>query len=161
MHGLAFAIAAQPARRERARGQHHLFGPAAGHHLPARRACPWAHIHQEIGGAHEERFVLDYHQRVACAAQLAQRFQQGLHFGRVQAAAGFVQQHGQRGQLAAQQPGQADALGLTGRKRAAGPAEVQVTQPDARQKVGAAAGDGQTRFGQILRGLLLPHHRRA
>ncbi len=140
----AFVLAVQPAPGGRV-DPGHLLGRSAGDDLAAQRARARPHVDQVVGGAHDGQLVLDHDHGVAFVAQGQQHIEQRVDLGRVQAARGFVEQHGQRGQAAAQQAGQLDALGLAGRERGGHAVEVQIAQADLVEKAqsvdeGAVAG---------------------
>ena len=115
---------------ERFLGLEHLFQRAFGHHLAPVDAGAGAEIDHVIGGADRVLVMLDHDHRVAEIAQALQRFEQPVVVALVEADGGLVQHVEHARQARADLAGEADALALPARQRAAGPVEVEIVEPD-------------------------------
>ena len=126
-------LAAQPAAGEAVALRHFLRRPL-GNDLPAFCPAPgpmsikWSALRITCGSCSTTMTVLP------SSRSAFRALDQGLHFSRVQPARRLVQQHGQRGQPAAQQARQPDALRLSRRERPCRAVQVQITQADLDQK---------------------------
>ena len=107
-----------------------------------------AEIDQVIGGADEHGVVFDNDHGVALFAQSGEGFQESSDFGGVQAAGRLVDQDGERGEAAAEESGQLDALCLAGGEGAGRSIEVEVTEADLDEEAQATSGDIQRGTGQ-------------
>ena len=89
-----------------------------------------AEIDHVVGGADRVLVMLDHDHRVAEVAQALERFEQPVVVALVEADAGLVEHVEHARQPAADLAGEADALALAARQRAAGAVEVEVVEPD-------------------------------
>ena len=92
-----------------------------------------------VGGLDGGQIVLDHNHRIALVAELDQRAQQTIVVALMQANAGLVQNVEHADQAAADLGGQADALGLAARERAALAGKRQVVQPHSLEETKAGA----------------------
>ena len=99
----------------RARVQHHLFGRAKRHHLPARIPAFRPQINQPVRGANHIQVVFNHHQRMAGVQQLAQGPHELGNVVKVQPGGRLVQ-HEQRALARQRLAARTRALGRIGQK---------------------------------------------
>ena len=109
---------------------HHLCGRAFGDDLAAMDAGAGADIDDIVGGQDRVLVMLDDDHRVAEVAQVVERFEQPRIVALVQADRRLVEHVEHAGEAGADLRGEADALALAARQRAASRGEGEIVEAD-------------------------------
>ena len=139
--GLAAALAAGRAERDLAAAAEIIGGDAVlageevvegalAHHFAAVDSGAGAHVDDMVGVADRVLVMLDHQHGVAEAAQALERLQQAVVVLLVEADRGLVEDVEDAREAGADLGGEADALALAARERAAGAVEVEIVEPD-------------------------------
>src|SRR3954452_11888088 len=103
-----------------------------------------------VGGADRLLVMLDHQHGVAEAAQALQRLEQAVVVLLVEADRGLVEDVEDSGEAGADLAGEADALALAARERAAGAVEVEIVEPDIVEEAEALVDLLEDRPGDFL-----------
>ena len=131
-------------------GGQHLIERPLRDDLAAVDAGAGAHVDDIVGGADRVLVMLDDQHGVAEISQAAQRLEQHVVVALMQPDAGFVEDVEHARQAAADLAGEADALGLAARERAAGAVEVEVIEADVVEETEALEDFLEDAFGDLL-----------
>ena len=129
---------------------HHLLGRAFGHHLAAMDAGARAHIHDMVGGEDRLLVMLDDDDAVAEVAEPVERLEQPRIVALMQPDGRLVQHIEHAGEARADLRGEADALALAARQRAAGAGESEVVEADIVEEVQPLADLFQDALGDLV-----------